>query len=626
MGPPTPRVTRIGVQVCVDGFQAFTHRNQTVKPAQMIVLSLAPWLRYKSENMLVQMLVPAEAKGQGAKKYYDFAAVFEMQWLSRDGVDGVRVICYGFTLDTPGRRELLSMESVSAFYPCPYCLHTWQPGLRGQVYNGYRRYLRRHSSWRQRSFVFQGHTYMFRDVETRPLPIARTDDNVRAMVARATPAKPFCGHKRKSFLDKWGIDWIAQPCDIMHDLKLLCDMLLKGLVGVGRRGMYQYWSKDAAHRDDCEAYGVFPQFHEGGEPPPWRLSPDDVEVLNRRVLSMWWPHYLDVLISKGGDSFWTDPSAAWKCKNKYFILLVLLPTLLQDFVPAVHKALLVLVDALRRLTGQVVCMAEAISLGVLPGSKVIDRRTISSIRKQLIRGLVLLEGSFPVGHLNPALHHVVHYPGQTGYLGLLELLAMWAFERNNHRVKTFVHRSFFLKSCAKKIMMDIAARLERFSEIPDTSSHCTCTLGARRRKYALSAQEKFDLGMLGVEVFDNVKSCLIANILGVHFKAGEWGQKRCGSVITTVYGGDSLYCVVRTFLQVQDKLFARVEWLSKPIYPHMPIKLVAKVRILPPARQSERRCVIPVEKIDPCTVTVLPDSDGTHFFMMRSEGHNRTVR
>ena len=224
MGPPTPRVTRIGVQVCVDGFQAFTHRNQTVKPAQMIVLSLAPWLRYKSENMLVQMLVPAEAKGQGAKKYYDFAAVFEMQWLSRDGVDGVRVICYGFTLDTPGRRELLSMESVSAFYPCPYCLHTWQPGLRGQVYNGYRRFLRR-------SYGDNVRLLFSRDAPTCSVVLKREespthaliDENVRDMVARATPTKPFCGHTGKSFLEKWNIDWEAQAFDMIHNLKLLCD-------------------------------------------------------------------------------------------------------------------------------------------------------------------------------------------------------------------------------------------------------------------------------------------------------------------------------------------------------------------------------------------------------------------
>ena len=56
------------------------------------------------------MLVPAELKGQAAKKYYDWAANYEMNALHKYGVDGIRVSIYGTTLDTPGRRELLQMQ------------------------------------------------------------------------------------------------------------------------------------------------------------------------------------------------------------------------------------------------------------------------------------------------------------------------------------------------------------------------------------------------------------------------------------------------------------------------------------------------------------------------------------
>lgn len=73
--------------------------------------------------MLVQAMIPAHLKGQSAKKYYDWFGR-EMTDLYRNGVDGVRVIVYGWTLDTPGRRELLNMQAVQAFYPCPHCLHT----------------------------------------------------------------------------------------------------------------------------------------------------------------------------------------------------------------------------------------------------------------------------------------------------------------------------------------------------------------------------------------------------------------------------------------------------------------------------------------------------------------------
>ena len=66
--------------------------------------------------MLVHAMIPHQLKGQSAKKYYDWFGA-EMTDLYRNGVDGVRIIVYGTTLDTPGRRELLNMQAVSAFYP-----------------------------------------------------------------------------------------------------------------------------------------------------------------------------------------------------------------------------------------------------------------------------------------------------------------------------------------------------------------------------------------------------------------------------------------------------------------------------------------------------------------------------
>ena len=78
------------------------------------------------------------------------------------------------------------------------------------------------------------------------------------------------------------------------------------------------------------------------------------------------------------------------------------------------------------------------------------------------------------------------------------------------------------------------------------------------------------------------------------------------------------------FLQVQGRCFTCVTWLSTPIYPCLPFKLVVKVRLLTPAQQRVHRSVVPVDRIDPYTVTVLPDSDdGVHFFMMRNVGTDR---
>ena len=307
MGPATREITRIGLQYCIDGVPTHARKGcGNMKPIQCNMLSYPPWIRYQLVHMLVQMLIPAKLKGQAAKKYYDFAASFEMNDLHRTGVNGVRVIMFGITLDTPGRREILSMQSCEAFYSCPHCLHTWQPGLRHQVYGGYRCFLPADSPWRNRRFQYKGHTYMFRDRETRDPPTTRTPALVGVMASRGTPARPFCGHKMFPLLNNWiGHSVICHCCDPMHDESCFVKMLMRGLVGQGNVGMYKSWvGKDAQHRADCLAYGIFPDFARGDNLPPWRLSRNAVRLLDLRVRSMWTPHYVEPL-TKEGHSFFT---------------------------------------------------------------------------------------------------------------------------------------------------------------------------------------------------------------------------------------------------------------------------------------------------------------------------------
>ena len=111
MGETTTRLTRICLQGCVDGVPPFQHGNhESVKPIQYFIGNLAPWLRYKLDYMVLHMLILASLKGQAAKKYYDWAANYEMNALHTHGVNGVRVSVFGMTLDTPGRRELLQLQ------------------------------------------------------------------------------------------------------------------------------------------------------------------------------------------------------------------------------------------------------------------------------------------------------------------------------------------------------------------------------------------------------------------------------------------------------------------------------------------------------------------------------------
>ena len=91
-----------------------------------------------------------------------------------------------------------------------------------------------------------------------------------------------------------------------------------------------------------------------------------------------------------------------------------------------------------------------------------------------------------------------------------------------------------------------------------------------------------------------------------------------------LYAGVSRYCVVDKFLRVGAKCFAFVRWLSTPHYPYYPNPLV--VQVCMPRRQHGQPCrMLPVEEIEPTSVSVSPHEDGVNFFVIRSKGTDRTT-
>ena len=218
-------------------------------------------------------------------------------------------------------------------------------------------------------------------------------------------------------------------------------MLLKGLVGKGEHGMYTSWNKDHKHRLECIKYGVFPDVQHGG-PLPWRLTRENLRVVDRRILDMYWPHGTHRL-GKNGYSFFIKSCRAWKSRDKMMIFMVLLPTCLRGFVTALHQAILQLVYALRRLEGQVLSINQAKQVGVMPGSRVILKKAVPRLHKELLRGLVLFEGCMPVSLLNPALHHLVHYATQTEKIGSLRYFRFGLFFRPH----LFYRSCLFFRPC-----------------------------------------------------------------------------------------------------------------------------------------------------------------------------------
>lgn len=113
---------RIILQFCIDAIPAFANNSFSLKPAEFINLSLPPALRGKAENIMLLMLVPATMK-EGQKKYFDFAARYELNELYATGIDGVRVKVFGSSLDTKGREEMTGIFLVIMIHTNP-CLIT----------------------------------------------------------------------------------------------------------------------------------------------------------------------------------------------------------------------------------------------------------------------------------------------------------------------------------------------------------------------------------------------------------------------------------------------------------------------------------------------------------------------
>jgi len=207
-------------------------------------------------------------------------------------------------------------------------------------------------------------------------------------------------------------------------------MILKLMVGyVYDAGCFSSWGKkkDDKHRADFERYGLYENLWRD-TPLPWRLTTEERKFLDERMKETVWPHYTDRLAYRG-HSFWSKPNRLWKTRRKLLLLYYVLPTQIRDQVPKLREAVFQFVWAMRRLEGQVHSYDAAIRLGILPGSKSVFKRSLPKAHSDLVRALCLLEGVIPTTHLNPGLHHFVHYAEYTRSHGLLSKFWMMVFER-----------------------------------------------------------------------------------------------------------------------------------------------------------------------------------------------------
>ena len=214
---------------------------------------------------------------------------------------------------------------------------------------------------------------------------------------------------------------------------------------------------------------------------------------------------------------------------------------------------------MRRLLGQVHSFDAARALNILPGSKSVNKNEIPNDSRQVVLGLILLCGCFPVHHVNPGAHHFGHAGTFTLTHCILSILWMMGFERMNLFFKTLIRTGLRVGThLANAVSINLAAAyLKLFKDgikyDVKTAPHHTCFLSQPMSFVALTRRELGDLRMLGCDVHDElcVNVFAKASILNVHFKAGQWGaHPTCSSVFTCLINGRSVYGHVRRFLSV----------------------------------------------------------------------------
>jgi hypothetical protein len=158
----------------------------------------------------------------------------------------------------------------------------------------------------------------------------------------------------------------------MHtDSKLVLEMVVKVMVGKGlgvyekMEGGYRSWSKDTSHRREAKVLGIFSNIWPeraaagaasassaagvasassaagaasassaagaasassaagaasassagAGGSLPWRLTKEEIKILDKRMGRIVWPRYIDCLYYDGC-SFWVKPGRMWKTRRK----------------------------------------------------------------------------------------------------------------------------------------------------------------------------------------------------------------------------------------------------------------------------------------------------------------------
>ena len=707
-------ITRMALLLCLDGFPAFHAKHKgapSLMPAEFVLLSLPPHLRYDPDNILMWMLIPQEMSASSQLKYFRYICRTELNPLQTEGVPGpdgpVHVKLFGASLDLKGKEKFYNQIQVVGYCGCSTCCIHYDQGPDGAIYGCSRQFLPVDHPLRSKDCEFEGLTLHYRREERRPAPATKTTQTLFKflMVARRLGVDHYFGQKGPPMLmsmagfkyDRFNLlEW-------MHNLKCSFDNFLDLLVG--RHDDTNKW--DLKARTTSKALGLFPtiwvdnvtnlsevrhrclgaiqddvinsaeaawirrwlslcgirmdrrtriqelrnrlrecrDIAARGEPIPvvgvlsplpWRLSPEALDIVNKRAVTLCYPHYVPVC-HLGKDSFFKR-TGCWRTASKLVAFLVLLVPLLVDFVKPFREGLRRVVYGLRILQGQTCSFNEAKALNLEFTSIFLRPREIEKANLLIITGLAIIEGCCPICLLVPALHCLCHYGDGASLWGLLRLLWMMHFERYNKKCKNLTaNKKFPFESLSNALIRDATARYYRWRRRDPASRDDSIVKTELCGTAKIVILNRSISDQIILECGCRIDRCSIhsysqALIGGKRFSSGEQliPGRRCGSVIVRLIGGRSVYGLAKQFVRVVCRCvnvrdFVVVTWLPLPIYPDGdPLTVhinLGGVNV----NGMNNQTVSSIYDIQPSRVIVWIDRENDRLSVMRMEGTDVVV-
>ena len=130
--------------------------------------------------------------------------------------------------------------------------------------------------------------------------------------------------------------------------------------------------------------------HTGTGKLPWRLTKDAVACVDARIRRIIYPHGIDGCSNDEGS--FINGHRSWRAADRILALLVILPTVLRDFVPELRAGLRKFVWGMRILKGRCFNSSQAMQAGTAPGETPLFHDDIDKAETLIVEGLSMSEG------------------------------------------------------------------------------------------------------------------------------------------------------------------------------------------------------------------------------------------